>query len=431
MGVVYQIFVDRFARLEGAENGFKSWDSPLEGGVNEFYGGNLKGIISKVDHIASLGVDTLYLTPIFESPSNHRYDTLDFFKIDETVGDEADLKNLVKSFHSRGIKIILDGVFNHVSAKSDMAKAMGTETRWRGFPDLVELDLGNPEVLGSILDVVDRWMDAGIDGFRIDCANDVGMGPLDEIRKKIRSKGGIMIGEVMGYASDWLNHMDGVMNYFFKEATLALLNDEISTEHYVFSIERMLREYPEGALANSWSILSSHDTPRLSNVLEEEEAVRSAIALQYFFPGNPMIYYGEELGMTGGPDPYNRAPMVWGTENSRLGLYRVLGELRSSKELLNTGRIDLWNTDSTLVVLRYTTHEDFAILLVNPTDRDVRFKTMVPYPYLFDGLKLEGIFSQESAIVRSGALNFSLEPFGFEILIPKDDVRGYTFFKNR
>ncbi len=431
MGLVYQIFVDRFAKKGGTDKGIKSWDSPLEGGIHEFYGGNLKGIASKVDHMVSLGVDTLYLTPIFEAPSNHRYDTLNFFKIDGMIGDKADLADLVKTFHSRGIKVLLDGVFNHVSSKSEMAKTMGTETHWRGFSDLVELDLGSRKVMDTILGVVDYWMETGVDGFRIDCANDVGMGPLDEIRERIHSGGGIMVGEVMAYASDWMHHMDGVMNYFFRESALALFNDEISTEHYVFAMKKMMKEYPWETLMNSWSILSSHDTPRLSDSLEEEDAVRSAIALQYAFAGIPMLYYGEEFGMNGGPDPYNRSPMRWGIENSRLDLYRILGEMRNSKDLFNTGKIDLWNTDSTLVVLRYTEKEDFAVLFVNPTDRDVRFKTMVPYPYLFDGLKLEGTFSNESITARSGSLNFALEPFGFELFTPKDDVRGYTFFKER
>ncbi len=427
--IVYQIFVDRFAKEE-QKSKVKDWDSPIEGGTHEFYGGNLKGIISKIDYISNFA-DEIYLTPIFQSSTYHRYDTLDYLRIDSMVGNEDDLKALIKKVHSMGMKIFLDGVFNHVSSKSEMAKKFGSDTIWRGFSDLTELRLEDQRVINSILNVIDQWMKSGIDGFRIDCANDIGMKYLDVIKERINKFNGKMIGEVMTYAKDWLEHMDGVMNYFFRESTLSFLNKIITGVDYVNIMNEMIKNYPLDGLLNSWTILSSHDTPRLSYVLKDEQKIRLAIAIQYVFAGEPMVYYGEEAGMDGGPDPFNRAPMIWEKKNDRLEFYNKMGEIRKKVNVLSDGKIKIWNSGKLLSILRYNEWDDFALFIGNPYDVPSRSRVMIPYSYAFDGLEMEDLNGGKKVKISSGFINVEIDPLNFALFIPKDDIKSYTFFKKR
>lgn len=428
--MIYQIFVDRFAKVD-QEIPVKSWDSPIEGAANEFYGGNIKGIISKAEYIKSLGAQGIYLTPIFASQTYHRYDTVDYMKIDPLVGSEADLDELIKIFHSNNIKIFLDGVFNHVSSNSEMANRFGTKNRWRNY-DLTELDLDRKEVMRFILDVVEYWMSRGIDGFRIDCANDIGMKYLDEIMKSIHNFKGEMIGEIMTYAKDWLYHMDGVMNYFFTKSTLSLLKGENSIGDYVTFLNWMIEEYPYDKLLKSWTILSSHDTPRLSYVLGDERRIRLAVAIQYVFPGIPMVYYGEENEMNGGPDPFNRAPMKWDQKSEIVDFYREIGKVRKTFEVLSNGRTKIWKSGSMLTILRYDSWERFAIFVGNISNSENIANIMIPYSYAFDGLELiDALDPSRTVKISSGSIFVELQPFDFSIFIPKDDVPSYTFFKHR
>ncbi len=428
--MIYQIFVDRFA-ISDQKYPVKSWDSPVEGAANEFYGGNLKGIVSKIDRIVDLGASAIYLTPIFDSKTYHRYDTLDYFRISPMVGDERDFEDLIKAFHSKGIKVFLDGVFNHVNSESKIISEMGTSKKWRGFDELTELDLDRPDVMEYILKVVEYWMKKGIDGFRIDCANDVGMKHLDEIGNKIHEFGGQMIGEVMTYAKDWIEHMDGVMNYFFRQSTLSILNGEITPHDYVTALNWMIDEYPQDKLLNSWTILSSHDTPRLSHVLGNEKKVHLAIAIQYAFPGIPMVYYGEEVGMNGGPDPFNRAPMDWEKKNGRFDFYKKISNLRNEFEALSRGKTKIYTSGNILSILRYDEWEKFMLFVANLSGMTSVSNVMIPYSYAFDGLELKDMISNRTVKIHSGSIFIDLEPFDFAFFIPKNDVPNYSFFKHR
>lgn len=428
--MIYQIFVDRFASSDQKYQ-TKTWDSPVEGAVNEFYGGNLRGIISKIDHIANLGSNAIYMTPIFDSKTYHRYDTLDYFRINPMVGDEKDLEELVRVFHSRGIKVFLDGVFNHANSEAEIISKMGTSKRWRGFGDLTELDLDRPEVMEFILKVVEYWMKKGVDGFRIDCANDVGMIHLDRIMNKIHEFGGQMIGEVMTYAKDWMNHVDGVMNYFFRQSTLSILNDEITPNDYVTALNWMVDEYPQDKLLNSWTILSSHDTPRLSYVLSNEKKIRLAIAIQNAFPGIPMVYYGEELGMSGGPDPFNRSPMNWRQKSERFEFYQKMNNLRKTFDVLSNGKTKIWMTGNILSILRYNKWERFTLFVANLSAMTGTSNVMIPYSYAFDGLEMKDMISSRVVKISAGSIPIDLEPFNFAFFAPKDDIPNYSFFKHR
>jgi glycosidase len=428
--IVYQIMVDRFSKVDQKQN-VKSWDLPVEGGIHEFYGGNLKGITSRIDHIVSLDVDAIYLTPIFESSTYHRYDTLNYFKIDPMVGTDEEFRELVDKFHSKGIKVFLDGVFNHANSKSEVARQMGSGKFWRGFHDLAELRLEDSQTMKFIFSVIEHWMNFGIDGFRIDCANDIGMVHLDEIRNKIHEFGGEMIGEIMTYAKDWMDHLDGVMNYFFREGTLSLLKGELPIDDYVLAMNEMVEKYPLEKLLNSWTMISSHDTPRLSNVLDEERKVRLAIATQYIFAGHPMVYYGEEVGMNGGQDPFNRSPMAWNRENDRILFYKRMGKIRKDLEVLTNGKIKVWRAGNLVSILRYDEWEKFVIFLMNPTYSMIETKVMLPYSYAFDGLEMEDLNGGKKMKIFSGSINIKLDPFDFALLTPKDDIESYTFFKKR
>ncbi len=428
--MIYQIFVDRFAKSD-QKMPVKPWDSPVEGAINEFYGGNIRGIISKADYISSLGADAIYLTPIFSSHTYHRYDILDYFKIDPVVGNEDDFDEMIRIFHSKNIKVFLDGVFNHVNVNSEMADKFGTKNRWRNF-DLVELDLDRKDVMNFIIEVVEYWMKRQIDGFRIDCANDIGMKHLDKIMETIHHFNGEMIGEVMTYAKDWMYHMDGVMNYFFRKSTLSLLRGELSVGDYITFINWMIEEYPYDKLLKSWTILSSHDTPRLSYVLGDERRVRLGIAIQYAFPGIPMVYYGEEIEMSGGPDPFNRAPMRWDQKSERIDFYRQMENVRKKFGVLSKGRTKIFKSGSALTILRYDSWEDFVIFTGNISNSANVSNIMIPYSYAFDGLELVDALNPDRKVkISSGSIIAELEPFDFAFFVPQDNVPSYTFFKHR
>lgn len=400
--IIYHIFPDRFKRIEDGKRPefgrFKRWSDELTifdpDGVyraNDFYGGNIKGIISELDYLVSLGVGAIYLSPIFESHSNHRYDTGDYTKIDPLFGTEEEFAELIAEADKRGIGIILDGVFNHTGADSLYFNKFGNYPgvgayqspespyydwyTFTSYPDVYDCWWGVTvvptvkrncaafqEFIAGNGGVIEKWTSKGVKGWRLDVADELSSEFIEEIRKKVKSMGDIaLIGEVWEDASTKVsygekrkylfgNELDGTMNYPFRTAILNLFKDR-SAAAFVNAVMSIVENYPKDALYSSMSLLGTHDTVRIITALGDEHNMRSkserllyrmgaeeyrsaktklkaASALQYFLPGLPTVYYGDEIGMQGFEDPINRRPFARGFEDPELlAHYRYLGRI--------------------------------------------------------------------------------------------------------
>jgi cyclomaltodextrinase / maltogenic alpha-amylase / neopullulanase len=369
--VFYQIFPERFANGDPANDpaGTEPWGgTPTPG---NYFGGDLRGIIGHLDYIAALGVNALYLNPIFTSPTNHKYQTTDYRSIDPHFGDDAVFRELLDSCHARGIRVILDGVFNHTGVgffAFDDVKRNGRASRYtawytfRGFPvgpvsrpnyecwwgygSLPKLNIANPEVRDYLFDVTRRWMGFGIDGWRLDVPNEIPHDFWIAWRRLVKelNPDAYITGEIWQDASEWLkgDQFDGVMNYRFRDAALDFFaRDTIGPARFDAVLERQRTEYPVEVNFALQNLLGSHDTERfLTACRGDTSAVKLAWLFQMTYPGAPMVYYGDEIGMEGGKDPDCRKTMVWDPvqQDSRLlATMQELIALRRGHDVLRRG----------------------------------------------------------------------------------------------
>jgi neopullulanase len=382
--VFYQIFPDRFARSDRVPkpSNLEGWD--VEPTSHGFKGGDLGGVIEHLDWIVELGATAIWFNPIFQSASNHRYHTHDYDKIDPLLGDLDLFTELVEACHDRNIKVVLDGVFNHCSRgffqfndileNGEQSPWLDWFTvndfplnaydmdghkyeSWKDLPALPEFNTDNPAVREYLYTAAERWSRLGIDGWRLDVPAEITTpGFWEEFRERLRSVNPNLyfVSEIWEDASDWTNdgdRFDGTMNYWFGGAALGFAaGDRIVPEmvagqpweefvrpldagSYRKVIEDILGSYSEEATRANLSLWSSHDTARvLSTAGGDLDSVRLAALLLFTFPGAPCLYYGEEIGMKGGPEPGSRGGFPWDNPDSwdrqLLATYRDLITLR-------------------------------------------------------------------------------------------------------
>jgi alpha-glucosidase len=446
--LVYQVFVDRFASDKGAlrqSGGGDPW--------RVHAGGTLDGVIHRLEHLTALGADALYLTPIFSAPSNHKYDTWSFDEVDPIFGGDGAFDRLVAACRERNIGIILDGVFNHVGEthpwfagpeKRDwFVRSERGVTGWRGMGWLPELDLGNSELLSALIEGPDsvgrRWLKRGATRWRLDCAKDLGVSVCDRIRRVAAEEGARdgVIGEIMSYGARWGDALDGVMNYYFRETVVSLLEGRATGEQAAYNFERMAAEYRPLALERSWNVLGSHDTPRLRSLVPSLAARQLAYTLAFAFPGTPLVYYGDEVGMEGGADPHNRAPMAWEASRWEQPLFahlQKLGALRRSRVALERGALlPLPQPGNKALIAFARTHEhptDTVLLIANGSDQPLSARAWVPHSFLFDGVPLRDLLGGPSLKLTSDRIDIELAPFQAALLQPDDStIIGYSFWK--
>ncbi|MEG0553461.1 MAG: glycoside hydrolase family 13 protein, partial [Carnobacterium sp.] len=435
-GVAYQIFVDRF--YNGNEKGeitkrknnsfiyASQEDLPMyikdeKGEILrwEFFGGNLLGIIKKLPYLVELGVTILYLNPIFEARSNHKYDTGDFMKIDPMFGTKAQFKELIVQSELVGIKIILDGVFNHAGADSRYFNQFNSYdgvgayqsldspyrdwfafehfpddfNSWWGIKDLPTLNKQSKEVQDFIYEnddsVIQYWSKMGIGGWRIDVADEISDDFLLGIRKNMDKAADdlVLIGEVWEDATNKIAYgerrhyleggiMHGVMNYPFRDIIIGLLDNQLTTQEAVLMCMNLKENYPPEAFKNNLNNIGSHDTTRILTALQlENEKVKQALLLLFVFPGVPCIYYGDEIGVEGGMDPDNRRNYPWGNENKDIQSFVTqLINLRKNEKSLVKGEFYSFSTEHIFVVLRYLSDEEYVLVLLNCSDEEQEFK---------------------------------------------------------
>ena len=425
--LIYQIFPDRFAKagkcdLTGKLEPYvvhKNWDEELfwqptkEGLVlnNDFYGGNFKGIIEKMDYLADMGVEIIYLNPISKSFSSHRYDTGDYKTVDPMLGTEAEFTAMCEAAHARGIKVVLDGVYSHTGSNSlyfNRDKTFPGEgaynsqkspfytwytfhswpnayNSWWGFDTLPTVDKMHPDFMEYIItgedSVVEHWLKAGADGFRLDVVDELPDEFIRQLKKRIREirPDALLIGEVWEDASNKHSYgvrrryfvdgiLDSAMNYPFRNAIINFIRGWDNGPGLKDAVMTIAENYPPQVFLCNMNLLGTHDTPRVLTALvdnydgpREEQAKRFlsrsqyvtaqerlilASFLQYTLPGAPSLYYGDEAGMEGYKDPFNRRTYPWGKEDRELvAHFRQLGKLRKQCPALRLGDIDFFKAD--------------------------------------------------------------------------------------
>lgn len=359
----YQIFPDRYFRAgppgKPAPTGpFEPWEAPPT--LRGFKGGTLWGIAEKIPYLKDLGVEALYLNPIFASTANHRYHTVDYYQVDPLLGGNAALRHLLEVAHAHGIRLILDGVFNHTgrgffafqhllengeqSPYRDWYHVKGFPLNpysrhpnyeaWWGNPELPKLRVETPAVREYLLEVAEHWIRFGADGWRLDVPNEI---PDPEFWRAFRRrvKGAnpeaYIVGEIWEEADLWLqgDMFDATMNYPLSRAILGFVGGEVLDQElssrsglgrieplqalaFSHRLEGLFSRYRPEVVRAQMNLLTSHDTPRLLTLLRGSvERAKLALSLLFLLPGNPTVYYGEEVGMEGGHDPENRGGMIW------------------------------------------------------------------------------------------------------------------------
>lgn len=400
----YQIFVDSFARDE-ASDCFNA-SVPWEGSVpwHTCRGGNLRGIQKKLPYLKNLGVNAVYLTPIFSSDSPHKYNTYDYFDIDSGFGTKQDLKELVDTAHSMGIRIILDAVFNHCGihfAPFEDVRTYGKASRYwnwffiqgdqietdpvnyRGFAFggyMPKLNTGNPETANYLIQAAEFWTkECSLDGWRLDVADELDPEFLRAFRRRIKALNpdACIIGETWHTAVSWLqgDQFDSVMHYpFTKLMTDYFAHSLISAQTFAARLNHLLMSYPESANKVTLNFLDSHDTKRfLSACKEQLFRLKNAAAFLFAYPGMPCIYYGTEVGMDGGPDPdcrrgFPRDEANWNQE--LLTFFQNLTALRRQHPALRYGSVRIASYNGLVLLLRCTQTERI-LLVINLTDAPV------------------------------------------------------------
>ena len=419
--LVYQIFVDRFASstapppldpARSLDEGLmrRAWqeepEEPPRG--RDLFGGCLDGVAGRLAHVESLGADAVYLTPIFRAPSNHKYDTADFETVDEHFGGDAAFARLAAATRARGLGLFLDAVFNHVGERHAWAREPKflRGSPWRGFSSLPELSSSHPELRSTLFGddgVVARWSRRGATGWRLDCANDLGPQVCALATGAAHAAGATdgVVGELMGYP-DSRSGVDGAMNYWLRSCALQLATDGPAAQ-VQYALDRLAAEVEPRYLAASWNMLSSHDTPRLSSVLDGDSArIKLALTLAFSYPGVPMIYYGEEVGMRGGTDPANRAAMIWDEsrwDHTRLALVKRLAQLKRQQPALREGRyVALPQPGTDLVAFARVTARpaDTIVFVANATSHQRSARLFIPLPWMHDAVPLDDLLGGDA-----------------------------------
>ncbi|MDO8226820.1 glycoside hydrolase family 13 protein [Bacillus cabrialesii] len=399
--VWYQIFPERFAngREDLSPENALPWGSK-DPGVNDFFGGDLQGIIDKLDYLEELGVNGIYVTPIFSAPSNHKYDTLDYYSIDPHFGDPELFRTLVSQLHQRGMRIMLDAVFNHIGSASpqwqDVVKN-GAQSRYKDWfhihsfpvkednydrfaftPDMPKLNTANPEVQRYLLDIALYWIrEFDIDGWRLDVANEVDHVFWKTFRQAVSAEKPdvYILGEIWHSAEPWLrgDEFHAVMNYPFTEPMMEYFADRtIPASRMAHRINAHLMNGMKQANEVMFNLLDSHDTKRLlTRCRNDEKKARALLAFMFAQTGSPCIYYGTEIGLDGENDPLCRKCMVWEKEKQNQDMLRFMKRLialrKQEHTLLTEGNLEwiLLDDQNDLISFSRTLNEKTMIYFFN------------------------------------------------------------------
>ncbi|WP_199615329.1 alpha-glycosidase [Paenibacillus alkalitolerans] len=449
--VFYQIFPERFANGDKSNDpeNVQPWGDKPE--WFNYFGGDLQGVLDHLDHLSELGVNAIYFTPLFQAQTNHKYDTEDYLRVDSHFGDNALLKRLVEECHKRDIRVMLDAVFNHAGgtfAPFLDVKEKGAESKYadwfhvRSFPldkvdgvptydafafeqHMPKLNTANREVQEYLLGVARYWIEeVGIDGWRLDVANEVDHEFWRKFRRVVKAvKPEVYIlGEMFHDAMMWLqgDQFDATMNYPFTGTVLDFFaRGKLDARGFADSLSRQLASYPRQVNEAMFNLLDSHDTPRLLTICEGDvRLMRLAVVFQLTFMGAPCIYYGDEVGMTGGGDPDCRRCMVWDpAEQDRelFEFYRGAIALRHRHAALRTGtfRFLLAKEGEGRLAYERADEKDRFVILMNRNKKPASFELEIGAGEWLDALTGEPGAAVSS---RHGMLELELPAYGYLVL---------------
>lgn len=339
--VMYQIFPERFANGMGEKPYITApWDATPT--PRMYLGGDLPGVTQHLDYLSDLGVNCLYFTPIHPSPTNHKYSIVDYYDVDAGFGGQAAFRELVQAAHARGMRVLLDGVFNHCSEHHPFfedVKRCGKASPYYDFflidgdfpsrekgnyrtfgfsSDMPKLNTGIPAVIDYFCGVGAWWIrEFGIDGWRLDVMDEISDDFLRAFRKAVKAANpdALILGEAWHDPRAWLagDELDGVMNYGLTKALIDYLVDGALTARQAASrLTRLFFRTTSISARMMMNLLDSHDTDRFLTLLRgDRQRLKLALCLLFFFPGMPCVYYGDEIGMTGGYDPDCRKGFIW------------------------------------------------------------------------------------------------------------------------
>ncbi len=458
----YQIFPERFANGDRSNDpeGVKDWAEPLTS-YKDKYGGDLQGIIDHLDYLKELGINGIYMTPIFFSHSSHKYDTVDYRRIDPAFGNKELLGELVEKAHERGIKVMLDVVFNHCGFYHEMfqdvvehgilspykdwfhirrfpifdkgvqlrdSKELNFDT-FAYTPHMPKLNTENPQTKEYLLNIIRDWANAAaIDGWRLDVANEVDHQFWREFRTAVKeiNPQAYILGEVWHDANPWLggDQFDGVMNYPLKEAAVEFFAEErLNAGEFCRKLNRIGFQYPRHVQGNLYNLIDSHDTSRFISIAGKDK-LKLAYVFLMTYPGAPSIYYGNEVGLTGKIDhDDNRRPMLWKKEEQDLELLEFMKRLIQIRKahgiLRQEGEIRFLHQDNDPDILLYKRYqgEQVYYILINRSERP---KTM-PLPEEMNGQAYTELWEE---IRTDRPDTIELKPYGFAILKKRTDGQG-------
>lgn len=384
--IVYQIFTARYASSKNIPDSVWYKENLT---WNDNFCGDLKGIISKLEYIKDLGIDIVYFTPIFKSPSNHKYDTEDYYEIDPNFGTKEDFRNLVEKAHSLGLKIVLDAVFNHTNrhffAFNDIIQN-GENSKYvnwyyiESFPvknvergqkpgykcfgyygGMPKTNLSNPEVNSYFIDVAKYWTkEFNIDGWRLDVADEIIPSFWEKFRKEIRkiNPQTLICGECWHFSPDWLDgtKWDTLMNYpFYNAVRNFTVKKSITATKFTETLDFIKGNYHPKVYSTLWNLIDSHDTERFLHQADGKKSVQHlAAAFQLLSEGMPMVYYGDEVALNGGHDPDCRRGMLWAPERqdaNMLDWYKKLIKVRKVHPVLISGKTTTKTDDEKCLVI--------------------------------------------------------------------------------
>jgi neopullulanase len=440
--VFYQIFPDRFAKSDlFGRNGYPTkaenlqpWGAPPT--HHGFQGGDLLGVLEKLDYIVDLGINAIYLNPIFSSASNHRYHTFDYYNVDPLLGGNKAFKSFLDAAHKRNIRVILDGVFNHASRgffQFNHLMECGSESpyidwfhihgwpvnafdlqhqpnydAWWGMHSLPKFNTHNPAVREFLWDVATHWLRQDIDGWRLDVPNEIDDDAFwQEFRHRCKAINPEMyiVGEFWGEAHRWLggDQFDGQMNYLITRAVLGFFTnnniDQTDTVHtgygyiqplnghqFAAELERIHnRLYQQPIVFSQMNMLGSHDTPRTMTIARKDS---NSVALMYLclmtIPGAPNIYYGDEIGLEGGRDPQCRRAFPWKrpelwNNDLRLKIKKYI-QLRHKFHVLRRGDFKILYANDHLVVYQREYLGQTAVIALNSSHRPQAYHCPQDFP---------------------------------------------------
>jgi glycosidase len=455
--VLYQIFPDRF------ENGDKSNDpkdvEPWDAQPQYFnrYGGDVAGVRKRIGHFSALGINCVYFNPIFKAPSNHRYDATDYLTLDPTFGTNDDFARLTRELKAKGIKTVLDGVYNHTAvdffAFADVrekgkaspyadwytihsfpvqVKENPNYVAWFNFPSMPKLNLSNPETRNYMLGIPQFWdQKAEIAGWRLDVANEVQMDFWRDFRKVVKGidKDNWIVGEVWGDGSPWLkgDQWDSVMNYRFRGAVLGFVGKDGSgrPSEFLNGLMSVYNSYAPQVSRNMMNLLGSHDTPRILTLCGgDRDLAKLAAVVQFTWVGAPSIYYGDELGMEGDKDPDNRQGMRWDLatpQNDFLALYRRLVKTRRESRVLQSGDPHPLFADDVQGTLAYARvlDKDFALVALNRSGETREVAVPLAGLPARRSMFTDALTGKTLRVSPKGHLLVSLPPKSAAVLIPR------------